>query len=275
MLKFNQSASLAKAKLGFSLSWSGMDAAALSESFSLPGIDALELPLETIPQKRMDKLYATHPELRLHGGRLIDKSISQNLTMAPLKMQRSFAGQAVKIIERAKANGFSTVSLDLGLESALGDPELRQKALELIRLLAPALLKSNLVLELPCRVPSLVAPGWPAQLALFIKDCMVPGVKASLEVHPHELQPDFQPQALIRGLEFDVSSVILMYNVDSGNRIVKAHLEPWAALLARFGFYGPYLLCPKSNDRSRLPAECVSLANLLSSIRKEAASAVC
>ena len=267
MLKLKEDFSLAQAKYGLSLSWSGLDSNALSECLGLPGIEAAGIQVDSLSADALSKLRSERHGFVLHAGRLLDQSVSENILYAPQKMREAFAEKISALLMLAKTNGFACASLDIGLEQSLADSKLRQTALELFRRMIPALLKSGVKLALPCRVPSLSRESYPGELALFIKDCMVPGLKVSLELHPHELQQGFDPAPLIKGLEFDIASVILMYNADNGT-LVKAHIEPWVTMLLRYGFKGPYLACPKSGAKSRLPAECISLAKLLSGIRK-------
>lgn len=259
--------SLAKAKLGLSVAWSSLDSHSIVEALELPGLDAAGIPAEALSDTALKKLRNKRPSLELHAGRIIDQSVSQNILYAPQKMREAFSSQVSKLLESAGKRGFASASLDLGLDGSLGDKQLRESAIALLKSLGPALLKCGVKLALPCRAPSLVGDSYPAELAEFIADCMTPNIKASLEIHPHDLHPGFKPSELIRGLEFDIATATLMFSSDAGNRLVKAHIEPWAALLSSYGFKGPYLLCPKSGERSRLPAECAALAGLIDSIR--------
>ena len=269
MLKLNSETSFSVAKLGISLAWSsGMDSHSTIDCIELPGLEAAGIPAETLSDAALKKFHHRHPDFPLHAGRIIDQTLSQNILYAPKKMREDFARQLASLLSSAAARGFASASLDLGLEGSMEDKNLRQAAISIIRELAPTLIKAPLKLALPCRVPSLTKENYPAALAEFIKDCMIPGVKVSLEVHPHELPADFSAAAQIRGIEFDLALVTLMFSADSGNRIVRAHLEPWISLLGAYGFKGPYLICPKSGDRTRLPAECETLAKLIESIRK-------
>lgn len=260
-----------EAKLGISLAWSSLDSHHLQEAFELPGLDDAGLPAEALSDAAMKKLRLRHPNLALHAGRIIDQSVSQNILSAPKGMREAFAKQVAKQLESAARRGFASASLDLGLETAMNDKEPRDRAITIIRSLAPTLLRCKIHAALPCRAPSLAGDNYPAALADFIKDCMTTGLKAALEVHPHDLHPGFNPVPLIRGLEFDIATATLMFGVDTGNRLVKAHIEPWATLLKRYGFKGPILLCPKSGDRTRLPAECVALASLINACKSGSA----
>jgi hypothetical protein len=274
MADMKTKAAWAHAKLGISLAWSGMDSHAIADCLELPGLDALAIPSEALPNATLKSYLEKRPEAQLHAGRIIDQAVSQNILYAPKGMRDSFSRQVASLLAAAEERGFSSASLDLGLESALDDAHLRSSAIAMIRSLAPILLKGELKLLLPCRAPSLGKASYPALLADFIKDCMTPRVKMSLELHPHELLPDFQPSAHVRGAEFDIALATLMFNADAGNRLVKAHIEPWISYLAPYGFKGPFLLCPKSGERSRLPTECEALARLISTIRKKAIGAV-
>ncbi len=272
MLKFNSSPAqrLAEARFGLSLSTAGLEEQALADCLELPGFDAVELPLEALPQrngsKRLDKSLSS---LCCHAGRIMDHSVSHNILSAPQGMRESFAAQASALIESAASSGFAGAVLDLGLEAALDDDGAKRRAVSLVKALGPSLLESApFTLSLPCRAPSLVRPGFPERLARFISDCMIPGVKALLEIHPHDLAAGFAPADSARHLEFHVAAAAFLFNADSGNRLVKAHLAPWIDHLGAFGFKGPYFLCPKSGDRRRIASECEALSKLACSIRK-------
>jgi len=271
MLKLNptQKTQVSAASFGLALAGSGLEAGHLADCAELPGFDAIELPLEALPPKSARSRFAKATALlSCNAGRLMDQSVTQNMLATPKGMRDAFAAQASSLIETAKAAGFKGAVLDLGLETALDDAEARKAALQLVRAMGHALVKNApFALSLPCRAPSLSGPKFSEKLARFISDCMIPNVKARLEIHPHELSAGFLPSESVRHLEFHLSSAVLYFNADAGNRLVKAHLTPWIEYLADFGFKGPYLLCPRSGDRKRLPGECETLSKLAVSIR--------
>jgi hypothetical protein len=239
----------------------GLDPQIVLSCLETPGISAASLQFDALSENRLKRFLKSRPGFKLHAGRAFDQPLSRNILSGTRKMREDFVREFSELFVVCAGLGFASVTLDLGLDSVLDDPEAALDARAIVRGLAPALVSSGASLLLPFRVPS---PRMASlKMAAFIRDCMVPGVKVALEAHPHELPRGFAPSDEIRGLEFDVATISFLFRAESGNRLLKAHVEPWFKLLSAYGFQGSLLISPQSEDARNLPAECAEQLKLL------------
>ena len=67
----------------------------------------------------------------------------------------------------------------------------------------------------------------------------------------------------------EARQAVLIYDADSGIHIVPGQFRPWAELLEKRFFRGPYLLCPRSiRNRMAIP-EADLFAKMVSDLRNE------
>lgn len=257
---------MAEISFGVAFAECGLEGRQVAELLEIPGYDAAQLPADALDSKPVRESLKTLPLKSLHLGMLMDKAVSRNIATAPQGMRRGFHEQAGRILEKAAEAGISTASLDLSLETALGDLGLRDAALATARGLAPAMQRTGIAITLPFRIPQFASPN-SLSMASFLRDGMLPGLKARLDIHPHELPKQCKPKELLKGLEFETRSVLFIYDADSGNRLVKGHIAPWVEILASAGFKGPFLLCPQTKSLQRLSSEIDSLSKFVRGMR--------
>ena len=91
----------------------------------------------------------------------------------------------------------------------------------------------------------------------------------SLEIHPFEVKPEEDRSELLGMLGCEAHQAVLVYDADSGLHIAPTQFRPWAELLERRLFRGPYLLCPRSiRNRMAIP-ESDLFAKMVSDLRNE------
>ena len=103
----------------------------------------------------------------------------------------------------------------------------------------------------------------------FMRGTLSPLVKLSLEIHPFEVKPEEDRSELLGLLGCEAHQAVLVYDADSGLHIAPTQFRPWAELLERRLFRGPYLLCPRSiRNRMAIP-ETDLFAKMVSDLRNE------
>ncbi len=199
-------------------------------------------------------------------GSVIDPEIARNIPNASLALRREFTAGVEQTITRLSELGYTAASLDLEINYALLDEDVSERALELLKSLTRVLVRNRFTLILPFTLPArgLETPG---QLSALLKRTMNPWFKVRLDVHPHDLKPNFDPAALSGLLPLETAAVHFVYNRDSGNVLVPAHAAPWIDFLYRYGFRGPYMVSPVSLNPAAPLEAAEPFAQIASQIR--------
>ena len=203
----------------------------------------------------------------VHGGNLMDKSLSRNIISAPVKIQDDFVAESARLLKMIAAQyRLHTVALDLSAGSAIADPVQKEALRRILRRLYPFLLENGQTLLLPFRLPVLGGCS-AAELASFLRETMIPSIKVRLDIYPHELKKNSDPREIAGNLRFETRSVIFCYDADGGNRLLRAHLVPWLKYFALNAFYGPYFVCPFSQEYRLSPLEAESYSKLVEELK--------
>lgn len=228
----------------------------LSERFS-----AAEIPCYLIDSPiRTDGLFP------VHGCKLIEPEILENLSQSRPGFVKSCISGLGRTIEQLSAKGVSAGVLDFDLSSPLS-AEREALYLKILHGLAFVLEKTGFRLLLPFSIPN---PSGEAihQVSSFLKRTMLPWVRIRLDIHSHGLQPGYSPEKLVGALLGETASIRFVYLAETGNVLVPEHILPWIGALAVYGFRGPCFFTPAAASLNGLFSWVSSCETLLAKIEK-------
>ena len=260
-------------QFGLALGHAAMDPASVPD-FLTPGtFEAVEIPTECFLHRdtEFQRRLAACKFKTVRAGHLMAPDLTQNIPFLAENYRRDFVEQASIMVRTLKAAGASGAFLGLDMRRILGDDAAESAALEIVRRMVPVLYRENFELLIPYRVPfkserELVTPPL---MGRFLRGTLSPLVKLSLEIHPFEVKPEEDKSALLGLLGCEAHQAVLVYDADSGLHISPGQFRPWAELLERRLFRGPYLLCPRSiRNRMAIP-EADLFAKMVSDLRNE------
>ena len=260
-------------RFGLALGHAAMDPASVPD-FLTPGVfDAIEMPTECF----LHRDYAFRQKLAsckfkiVRAGHLMAPDLTWNIPFLGENYRRDYIEQASIMVRTLAAAGASGAFLGFDMKRILGDPEAESAALEIVRRMIPVLRQENFELLIPYRVPFRserdirTAP----LMGRFLRGTLSPLVKLSLEIHPFEVKPEEDKAEMLGLLGCEAHQAVLIYDADSGLHIAPTQFRPWAELLEKRFFRGPYLLCPRSiRNRMAIP-EADLFAKLVSDLRNE------
>ena len=260
----------ARVHFGLAAGRLGLDPGQTEECTDRRNFSAVELPAETfISGTRADAEQWKERFSILHCGDLLGPDLAEQVLTAKKNIQTEFLLTCEKTIRQLTAAGVHCGALDFSLAAALREPARLEWLATVLRKLHPALLKNHFNLMLPLPLP-LPGPEDAEKVMQFLRERMVAGVKLRLEIHPHQLKPEFQPEKIAGTLRLETRSVLFCTNADSGNRLLRAHLAPWLRYFALTGFPGPFLFCPFSRQNRLAAAESDAFSRLVDEIRTAA-----
>ncbi len=260
-------------QFGLALGHAAMDPASVPD-FLTPGtFDVVEIPTECFLHRdaEFQRRLASCKFKSVRAGHLMAPDLTHEIPFLAENYRRDYVEQASIMVRTLKAAGASGAFLGLDMRRILGDDAAENAALEIVRRLVPVLYRENFELLIPYRIPFkserdiMTTP----LMGRFMRGTLSPFVKLSLEIHPFEVKPEEDKAELLGMLGCEAHQAVLVYDADSGLHIAPAQFRPWAELLERRLFRGPYLLCPRSvRNRMALP-ESDLFAKMVSDLRNE------
>ena len=260
-------------QFGLALGHAAMDPASVPD-FLTPGtFDVVELPTECFLHRdaEFQRRLASCKFKSVRAGHLMAPDLTREIPFLAENYRRDYVEQASIMVRTLKAAGASGAFLGLDMRRILGDAEAENAALEIVRRLVPVLFRDNFELLIPYRIPFKSERDimTPPLMGRFMRGTLSPLVKLSLEIHPFEVKPEEDKAELLGLLGCEAHQAVLVYDADSGLHIAPAQFRPWAELLERRLFRGPYLLCPRSiRNRMAIP-ESDLFAKMVSDLRNE------
>ena len=258
---------------GLALGHAAMDPASVPDFLAPGAFDAVEIPAECFLNRdaEFQRRLASCKFKSVRAGHLMAPDLTREIPFLAENYRRDYVEQASVMVRTLAAAGASGAFLGLDMRRILGDGAAENAALEIIRRMTPVLRRENFELLIPYRVPFKNERDIRTTqlMGRFMRGTLSPLVKLSLEIHPFEVKPEEDKPEMLGMLGCEAHQAVLVYDADSGLHIAPAQFRPWAELLDRRMFRGPYLLCPRSvRNRMALP-ESDLFAKMVSDLRNE------
>ncbi len=251
--------------INYGISFSSCNQIPSNVVIQLPQLfSAVELPGHLVENRELFNTLRKMNVLSLNISELIDNAVSGSIAGQSERIKSDFKRQ---FRERIQNIGYpvDSVIMKLGVEEAIINEQFRGKVIKLIKELAMTLHSLNVTLAVPVRIPS-TEKEFPQFILNLKTEVMVPQVKFSIDVHPHELGRDFDPEKLLRWLKFDIGIFRLFYEPETGNRLVGKAVKPWINFLCKTAFDGTILFCPRCPDAEAVIREAGNLTELIASL---------
>lgn len=260
-------------RFGLALGHAAMDPASVPDFLTPDAFDAIEIPAECFLHRDPDfqRRLASCGFKIIRAGHLMAPDLTRDIPFLADNYRRDYAEQASVMVRTLAAAGASGAFLGFDMRRILGDDAAEKNALEIVHRMVPVLRQADFELLIPYRIPFKSERDiQSAQLmGRFLRGTLSPQVKLSLEIHPFEVKPEEDKRELLGMLGCEAHQAVLVYDADSGLHISPAQFRPWAELLDRRMFRGPYLLCPRSiRNRMAIP-ESDLFAKMVSDLRNE------
>jgi hypothetical protein len=260
-------------RFGLALGHAAMDPASVPDFLTPGAFDAVEIPAECFLHSdyTFQRKLAACKFKTVRAGHLMAPDLTRNIPFLAENYRREFAEQAGEMVRTLAADGVSGAFLGFDMRRILGDDEAEKAALDIIRRMTPVLFRENFELLIPYRLPFRSDRDIrTAPLAgRFMRGTLCRLVKLSLEIHPFEFRPEDDKSESLGLLGCEAHQAVLIYDADSGLHISPTQFRPWAELLEKRFFRGPYLLCPRSiRNRMAIP-EADLFAKMVSDLRNE------
>ncbi len=225
---------------------------------------SVELPGDLLENRMLFPVLKQRGIHSLNISELIDNAVSSSVAGQSEKIRSDFKRQ---LSERIENIGYpvNSIIMKLGVEEAIINEPFRAKLIKLLKELAMTLHTRHTMLALPVRIPS-TEKEFP-QFCLNLKtEVMIPQVKFSIDIHPHELGREFDPEKLLRWLKFDIGVFRFFYEPEIGNRLVAKAVKPWIDYLRQTAFEGSIIFCPRCPDAEAVIREAESASELIASL---------
>ena len=260
-------------RFGLALGHAAMEPASVPDFLTPGSFDAIEMPTECFLHKdyEFQRKLADCKFKVIRAGHLMAPDLTRNIPFLEENFRRDFVDQASIMVRTLAATGASGAFLGLDMRRILGDDAAEKAALDILHRMTPVLFRENFELLIPYRIPfrSERDIRSAALTGRFLRGTLSPLVKLSLEIHPFEVKPDEDKTEMLGLLGCEAHQAVLVYDADSGLHIAAAQFRPWAELLKKRLFRGPYLLCPRSaRNRMAIP-EADLFAKMVSDLRNE------
>ena len=223
-----------------------------------------ELPGDMMQTSRPTKQLIFECFERLHFRNLFPAPMCRSMALQNRTIIRMFREQLRKIMRRCDDLNAASISLDFGVGSAVSDPDFRVEMLALINEIAADLNGHSARLLIPARVPE-PEPIPQDFFNRLLCDSMNPFLSLACDIHPHELAgKEYSPAELLKPIKFDLKIMRLIYEPETGNRLVRKLVEPWTTYLLENSLPVDLIFCPLAANPEVFENEIFRLADMVS-----------
>jgi hypothetical protein len=199
----------------------------------------------------------------LHFRNLFPAPMSRSMAAQNRSIIRMFREQLRKIMRRCDYLQVASIYLDLGLLSAASDAKFRTAVLGLFKEVTADLYGHNARLLSAVRMPQ--PEEFPEHFySRLLTDAMNPFLGLAGDVHPHELAgKEYNPAEFIQPVKYDLRLLRLIYEPETGNRLVPVLVKPWVDYLNKTGLPVDLVFCPLATSPEVFEQEIFKLAEMI------------
>ena len=195
---------------------------------------------------------------------LVQSSISRSVIQQNEKVQSDIFEYINTTISKTYDFSFSCFLLDLGIDPTSSKENTLTPIIQFLKKFIYTLYSNNMTITLPARIPdtmSLAEQG--KYMQKIICETMFNKYKVCLNLFPHEVKKKNKPETIYQWYDFDLRTVRIIYEPETGNYLTEKLLKYWLNPLYAMGFESDVIFCPKTNSFSVLENEIKSLSNFI------------
>ena len=226
--------------------------------------EGIELPAYYLNNPKLPSLLEKSNIRIVNVVDLVQNSILRNITEQNPKLVKDIFEQIYLIITKKYNFSFDSFILNLGFDAANNKKETTISKVQFLKQFLHILYSNNMTISLPVRVPETVSLSKHGKYMMeIIHETMYKGYKICLNLFPHEVKKNYNPKDIFQWYEFDLKTVRIIYEPETGNYLTDKVLEYWINPLDAIGFKGNIIFCPKTKNFSLFENEIRSLTHFI------------
>ena len=230
--------------------------------------EGIELPAYYLNSQKLPKLLEKSGIKVTNVVNLVQSSISRSIIEQNEKVKNDIFEYINKIIFKTYDFSFTCFMLDLGFDSTNCKKDDVTAKIQFLKQFVFTLHSNNITMTLPVRIPnssSISEQG--IYMQDVIRGTMFNRYRICLNLFPHEVKKKCKPESVYQWYDFDLKTVRIIYEPETGNYLTKKLLEYWLKPLNDIGFKGDVIFCPQTNSFSLLENEIKNLTDFIDKMK--------
>ena len=241
-----------------------------------PGIVADNLKYIEINGEEMLNFYETFKNFRRRTFAvrdIINPITTRSVWEATAAIKADFYNHFNTLSGRSLRQGCRFITLDLDLTvNYAPENDQRERLLRSFKGLYRGLMENNLILLMPLRFPAADSRDTWGITRRFLFDSLNDRVKIVLDVHPHEISDPVKVREILQKIKMQLRMIRLVYEPETGNRIIKPHIEMCLNHSIVYPSAVPFLFAPQLRNGNAAIAEIEYLNQLAGDFVKSSIS---
>ena len=209
--------------------------------------EGIELPACYLNNPKLPNLLEKSNMQIMNVVDLVSSSISRTISDQSPKVQKNIFEHIDSIISKKYDFHFYNFTLDLGLDTQKENALLSK--INFLKQFTHTLFSKNMTMTLPVRIPDTIPLNEYGKYILEImRNTMFSGYKICLNLYPHKINKSDNPEDILHWYDFDLKTVRIIYEPETGNYITKKLLDHWIKPLDAIDFQGNVIFCPKTSN---------------------------
>jgi len=193
---------------------------------------------------------------------IIPEHFAAEVPMQNKTIIRNFINNFDSLLDQLVRLKINSCSLNLNLENAFKIHEKEIAAVELLKKISPYLIRKNISMLLPVRIPSVFSVDF-EKYSFFHRNIMNPNMKLSIEIHPHEFRIKQNPLEVLKPFKYKIGMFSFIYEPEAGNYLVDKLLTPWLDALQELSYNGIIVFAPLTAKPEVFSRELTKLTDLI------------
>ena len=199
---------------------------------------------------------------------LVQSSISRSIIEQNEKVKKDIFEYINTIISKTYNFSFNNFVLDVGFDSANSNNDAFISRIQFLKQFIYTLYSNNMTMLLPVRIPNSSSVSEQGKyMQEIIRGTMSNRYRICLNLFPHEVKRKCKPESVYQWYDFDLRTVRIIYEPETGNYLTEKLLEYWLKPLKDIGFKGDVIFCPKTNSFSLLENEIKNLIDFIDKMK--------
>ena len=199
---------------------------------------------------------------------LVQRSILRSVAEQDQKVIDDFFEYIVGIIATTYDFPIGTFMLDLGFDANSVSEDDFSSKVQFLKRFTYALYSNEMTMVLPARVPGAGSLGEQgAYMQKIMRESMSNRYGICLDLFPHEIMEKDSPVDVYRWYNFDLKTIRIIYEPETGNCLTEKVLKHWLKPLSNIDFEGDVVFCPRTNNFSLIENEIKKLSDFIDKLK--------